>query len=437
MNISTVTNQSSCQSQKETLRKTVQGFSQLELNHQQIHEEVGKRHREWVLFGDASKNVSDIFLSTDKESSYVKKDKQSLAGTRKSGAVLNENMAVEPDTHTDLHAKFSRYMFKPKNMRPLVDNSDIIASPEKQMKKRVDAKKPGNHNESVCTLAKTKNKQNRVGFISEVDESGSKGNTCCTSKELDHYSISFRKDSVCQGIVVRKDGSDDTPPCQTTSISTDVDNKTDTFTCTPLSKSSTHLTNRSTLQSGQMKTIVASSTLDKLSRFSCKDEPTAAQRKMESGTPKRGGTDFLRANSKVCKILNVANDTDLGQSCQTTIPVDTSKNVPLLLATDCTPAEDNQQGKESSTKIVSKCKEKHSEFSDTVNINHVQIANDGSVNYQSAISLKRECIVSPRCSNSDGCKGLFSGLSLFGCAELNNDVLDTDWDQEVLKKSKV
>lgn len=385
------------------------GFSQLELNQQQFHKE---------MFGDESKTVSDdIFpeanLSTDKESSCMKADKRYRTGTRTIGAVLKENMAVETETHTDLHAKLSGFIFKPKKMRPLADNCDIIASPEKQMKRRVDAKKPVNHNESACTLAAAKKKQNQVGFVSEVEESGSEGNACFTSKELDNYSFSFRKDGVCQGLVGRKDGSGD-------------DKKTDT--CNPLSKPSAYLTNRTTLQSGQMKTTVASSTLDKLSRFSfiCTDEPTTAPTKRENGTPKRGGTDFLRANSKVSKILNIPNHNVLGQKCQTTLPLDKSKSVPLPSATDCTSAEENEQGMESPTKTASKCKVKHTDFSHTVNnVDHVKIANDGSVNYQSSVSLKTES------GGGGGCKGLFTGLSLFGSADLNNDVLDTDWDKEV------
>ncbi|XP_023152134.2 DNA helicase MCM9 isoform X3 [Amphiprion ocellaris] len=51
------------------------------------------------------------------------------------------------------------------------------------------------------------------------------------------------------------------------------------------------------------------------------------------------------------------------------------------------------------------------------------------------------CVQNRRCFRLDPPTGskcsaaLFSGLSLFGSAEFSNDVLDTNWDQEVLKKS--
>lgn len=47
----------------------------------------------------------------------------------------------------------------------------------------------------------------------------------------------------------------------------------------------------------------------------------------------------------------------------------------------------------------------------------------------------RRCFRLDTPTGSKGSATLFSGLSLFGSAELSNDVLDTNWDQEVLKKS--
>ncbi|XP_022073592.1 DNA helicase MCM9 isoform X2 [Acanthochromis polyacanthus] len=47
----------------------------------------------------------------------------------------------------------------------------------------------------------------------------------------------------------------------------------------------------------------------------------------------------------------------------------------------------------------------------------------------------RRCFRRDPPTGSKGSAALFSGLSLFGSAELSNDVLDTNWDQEVLKKS--
>lgn len=337
------------------------GIGQLDLKHQRFHKEVGKGHRERLVFGDESENVLETNLSTDKDS-YVKEDKLHLTESRKSSAVPREKMAVEAETHIDLRGKLSRFMFKPSKMRTSVDNHNNNASPEKQMTVSVNTKKPISHNDAHL--------------------------------------------------------------CQRTRVSTGDDR--DVFTSTPLSKSSACITNQTTLQSEQMKTSITSSSSEiKLSGFSSiwTSEPTTAQTKMEKSTLKKGDADCLRANSKVHKILNIANH--IGKKCQTIPP-----------ATDYTPAKKCELGMKSTSTTMSECKVKQTKFSHTEN-NTVKMVTRDSVNCQRTASLKRKCFTSPQDSNGSGSKGLFSGLSLFESAELNNDVLDTDWDQEVLKKAKV
>ncbi|XP_039882681.1 DNA helicase MCM9 isoform X1 [Simochromis diagramma] len=337
------------------------GFGQLDLKHQRFHKEVGKGHRERLVFGDESENVLETNLSTDKDS-YVKEDKLHLTKSRKSSAVPREKMAVEAETHIDLRGKLSRFMFKPSKMRTSVDNHNNNASPDKEMTVSVNTKKPISHNDAHL--------------------------------------------------------------CQRTRVSTGDDR--DIFTSTPLSKSSACITNQTTLQSEQMKTSITSSSSEiKLSGFSSiwTSEPTTAQTKMENSTLKKGDANCLRANSKVHKILNIANH--IGKKCQTIPP-----------ATDYTPAKKCELGMKSTSTTMSECKVKQTEFSHTEN-NTVKMVTRDSVNCQRTASLKRKCFTSPQDSNSSGSKGLFSGLSLFESAELNNDVLDTDWDQEVLKKAKV
>lgn len=62
---------------------------------------------------------------------------------------------------------------------------------------------------------------------------------------------------------------------------------------------------------------------------------------------------------------------------------------------------------------------------------HVKPASDGGVNMK-----KRKCFNLKPPQNNDGSKQFFSGFSLSGLADISNDVLDTDWDQEVSNNTK-
>lgn len=164
-------------------------------------------------------------------------------------------------------------------------------------------------------------------------------------------------------------------------VNTGMETKVESHNCTPPSKP---VTSKSCLT----KSAVASSTLAKLSVFSftCTTEP---------------------------KTISPPPDTELS------------------------PGREREPRTESPTKTKSKCSAKPARAAN--HSNSVKMVTDGPVDYQSTDNMKkRKCFeLSPQASNAGGSQGRFSKLSIFGSVESNDDVLDTDWDQEVLKKAKV
>ncbi|XP_024865475.1 DNA helicase MCM9 isoform X2 [Kryptolebias marmoratus] len=147
----------------------------------------------------------------------------------------------------------------------------------------------------------------------------------------------------------------------------------------------------------RVRPVVSASTIAKLSRFSFSSttEPAA------SVTASQTNLDCFRANSAVQE----APSSPKRQTRTSLLPTGNMDEGLLRL----TPAaEHQQQGTKSSEFPVG----------NTVNLR------------------KRKCFhLSP--PNSHDSKPLLSGQSLFGSTDLFHDVLDTDWDQEVLKTAKV
>ncbi|XP_042246169.1 DNA helicase MCM9 [Thunnus maccoyii] len=418
-------------------------------------------------------------LSSVKESRSEIEDRSKCTGTKNISTVKREKIGADVETDKDLHARLSGFIFKPRKMRPLVHNQGLHASSDvsaefhtecnpgsrdlhTNKESRISHQKAVRHNETASTEKdRRKKKQSQcqnpsegggmreqVSCVSEMVECWSEASICFTSEELERDLFSFGKDKLTGGkTVFRIKGSNDTENLcqqQRTRVNTGMETKVESYTCTA---PSTPVTSKS----GLTKSAVASSTLAKLSGFSftCTTEPkTTTQTKVEKNPPlrmeritfKRDSVECLRVNFQDKKNLNSPEHSPLKKKIRTAVSMSKAKDISPPLATELTPGWEHEPGTASPTKTKSKCSAKQTEPVRAVNhSNSVKMVTDGSVDYQSTGNMnKRKCFeLEPLPSNAAGSQGPFSKLSLFGSVELNDDVLDTDWDQEFLKKANV
>ncbi len=438
--------------------------------------------------GPTNSLVQDNLVS-GKESNFEMEDKRDQNGTKNISAVLREKMMAEAETGQELHEKLSGFIFKPKKMRHSVHNHNLNASSgvitvfpaecnpgsrdlHTYTESRISKKKQVSHEDSSedpltnTKKKKIKEQQNQyqnlsdgrgrrkqVSYVSEVGETRSEGSIHFTSKQQDKEVFSF--DELTQGKTVERiKGSDEAEKLcqqQRTRVNTGNETKVDSFTCTPLLKPSTCISDPVPSTSGHTKSTVVSSTLAKLSRFSfsCTTEPTTtAQTKVERNPPageeksplKRDGAEYMRTNSTDKESQNSPEHSLSGKKIKTVVIMGKVKDILPPPATELTPGQEDERGTGSPTETMSDCKAKPIESTHATNpSNSVKTVNDGPVDCQSTVNLKkRKCFeLGPPPSSVGGSKGLFSGLSLFGSVELSNDVFDTDWDQEVSKKAKI
>lgn len=447
---------------------------ELELKHQQCDKEQGGGHGDRVVSGESARknvnaaldttsethtsstgstcknflshNLAQDNLSFGKESQFVKVDKRGQTGTKNISAVLQQKLSSEAETRKELHAKLSGFIFKPRKMRSSVHNHDLNVNAQFQtecysgihtdMESRISRKKPVSQDDSASPQTDTEkkneiqnhyqsvsgggSKRKQASCVSEVGDSMSEVNTCFTSKELQNDVFSFGKNKLAEGKtegrIKRRDDTENLSQQQKIRVNTGDETKVNGFTCIPPLNPSTYISNPGPSKTGHTKSTVASSTLSKLTRFSftCTNEPiTTAQSKVENNLPagveksklKRDNAECLRGNSKDKETKNCL-----------------------------------EQGTESPTKKMSKYKEK--QVKPTHSANHsksVKTVNDDPVDFQNTVNMnKRKCFeLCPPPSSVVGSRGPFSGLSMFGSVELDNDVLHTDWDQEVSKKVKI
>lgn len=425
-----------------------------------------------------SNNLVQDNLSSGKESRFEKEEDQT--GTKNICAVLREETTPEAETGKDLYAKLSDFMFQPKKMRPLVHNHPLNASGVSAefhtecnprdvhtfTGSRI-SRQPLSNDYSVGSLTDTekniiKKRENQnqggsmrkqVSCASEVGDSRSEASIGFTSEKLDKDVFSLGKDKLAwRKTVGRLKGTDDTESLrqqQRTRVNTGDGTKVNGFTCTPPLKPSTNISDSAPSESGHTVSTVALSTLAKLSRFSftCTTEPTTkAQTKVGENPPaeveqsslKKDSAECLRANSNDKNTLNPPEHSPLGKKIKTVVIMGKVKDI--LAPPEVTSGQKHERGIKSPTKTMSECKSKQIEPTPAANhSNSVKLVTDGPVDYQSPISMKkRKCFeLGPPLSSVGGSKGPFSGLSLFGSVELSNDVLDTDWEQEVSKKAKL
>ncbi|XP_035535162.1 DNA helicase MCM9-like [Morone saxatilis] len=395
-----------CVFQKVSMNLRARRLWELELNHQQCDKKGEGEHGETVEFVcknitkshtsstlSAGKNhppnilVQDN-LSSGKESTFAKEDDKDRTGIKNIIALVSEKMEAEAGTCKELHEKLSGFKFQPRKMRPLVlshtANSDFSAvfqpgcNPGSRYfhahtEGRISKQKPDTVTDTEKNRRQNKQDQNRI--TSEV--------------------VSTRNQVSC--VCEVGDSRSEAPP-----------------------------------KSGHTKSTVASSTLAKLSvfTFTCTAEPTTTtQMRVEKNPPgveksplKRDSAECLRGNSKDKKTLNSPEYSPLGKKIMGKV-----RDTLTPPTTELTQGQKLEQGTELPTKT--RCKEIQKEPT---------YVDDGP-DYQSTVNLKKRKsfeIGTPP-SSVGGSKGLFSGLSLFGHVELSNDVLETDWDQEVSKKAKI
>ncbi|KAM9339625.1 DNA helicase MCM9 [Symphorus nematophorus] len=434
---------------------------ELELNHQQCDKVGGGGRGERVVSGDsARKNVTGVLeshtsstLSSGKNCpsnnpaqdnlSSVKEDRKDQTGTKNISTALREKTAGEAETHEELHSKFSGFVFKPRKMRALVHNHELTVSSEcnrdnhNDTESRISQQTPGRQDDSAGPLADTERKKRQKGQSQSNslygDGSRRKHVSCVskvgegfgfTSEELDKDVFSFREDELAQvGRIKRRNNT------EKKSRLTTGDETVDNFTSIRPLKPSTSISDPAPSKREHTTSTVSSSALAKLSRFSftCAAGPTrTAQSKVETN-PSTGvekgpdGAERPRGNSKDETTLNSTERSPLGKKIRTAI-ISGKVN-----ESELAPGQKDGQGSESPTETMSKVREKQIEPAHSVT--------DAPPDCQNTVSgKKRKCF---ELGPVSGSKGAFSGLSLFGSAELSNDVLDTDWDQEVSKKAKI
>lgn len=408
------------------------------------------------------------------KSQFEKKDKRNQSGTKVISALLREKMTAEAKTGQDVHAKFSDFVFKPKKMQHLMHNDEpkfqikhnsASSDPHTYTESRIRKHKLGSHedlSENLLTdtkKKKIKKRQNQsqnpsddadsrkqVSCVSEVGENRTEASICFTSKQQHKEGFSFDKLGQTKTVHRIKGNDEAEKLCQqqNTRVNTGDETEVDSLTCSPLLELSTSISDPAPSKSGHPKSTVASSTLAKLSRFSftCTTEPTTtAQRKAESNPSEVGekdGAEFMRSNSEGKETQSSSEHSPLGEKIKTLVVMDKVREI--LPTTELTSIQECGKGTESPTETLTEFKAKWREPAHPVNhVNSVKIVNDGSVDCQGTVNLKkRKCFelgLPP--SSAGGSKGLFSGLSLFGSVEINNDVFDTDWDQEISKKAKI
>ncbi|KAK2856603.1 hypothetical protein Q5P01_005338 [Channa striata] len=380
-------------------------------------------------------------LSSVNQSTFENEDPREQ--TKNVSTVLPEKMTA--GAATDLHAKLSDFIFKPKKMKPSVDifnaNSDTAAqsqlecnpsSRDQYAESRKNKKTLGRCNSTSLfpdvqrndTKKLQKQSQNAPDGGSRrkgVGDSGGETSVSFTSTELDKDNLTEENN---EGRMMTSENTENLSHQRAKVTRMTNETEGEGIRRDPTLNSSSHI--RDPL--GHTKSTVTSSTLAKLSKFAftCTAESTiTAQTRVEkdsSASVQRGppNAECSRADSKAQRTL-----------------VDKIKDI-LSPATALTPTREHEQGTVLSSDIQSVAKPLESHHASHHN-NSSEIVNDGSFNFQSAVNLKkRKCFeLGPPPTIGGGSKGLFSRLSLFGSAELSNDVLDTDWDQEVFKKAKV
>ncbi|XP_074471548.1 DNA helicase MCM9 isoform X1 [Sebastes fasciatus] len=335
--------------------------------------ELNQQHGERVVSADSldttssGEKLAQDNLSSGRDSRCGKEDKRDQTGTKNTSTELKEQMDTEAETGEELHAKLSGFIFKPRKMRASVHNQQL--SSEIQTSSNPGSRdlhthtlRPVRHEESADPLTDTeKNKRQNQYQRKKV--------SCDSGGGQSGSGVSMDQDGLAR-----------------------VDSAT------------------SIIDPAPSRSTVASSTLDKLSRFSftCSTEPTTTPQTTVGNSPPNGVEERDGA-------LNPPEHSPLVRKIQTVQDPELPRR------------REHQHWTESPTKTMSKSKAKHTEGTPAADQrNSVEMVNN---------LKKRKCFeLGPPLSSVAGSRGPFS---LFDSVAFSNDVLDTDWDQEVSKKAKM
>lgn len=435
---------------------------ELELKHQHREKEGDGGGGSGVSGDGASKNLIDVLEMTSaspgKNSPSNIPAQDNLSSSKESGFAKDDEGAQTKD----LRAKLSGFIFKPKRMRPSVHNHTLNASSEistgfqtecnqhgrdlsTNKESRGSRLEPVSHVESAShhtdteknkrqnqnqILSKSGRRGQQASCVSGMVNSRSEASVCMISEELDEDVFSSGKDKSARRkpAVSMKEGvdADHLHQQQRARVDTGDETKGNSFTCIPPFKP---IGDQASSKSGPTKSTVAFSTLAQLSRFSFtgSTDPTTTQTKVGQNLPLGEEKSSLKVDDAFCKkTQNFSKHSALGKKIRTVV-----MNTEL-------PHGQKQTGAESPTKTMSKCQEKQTEPTPSTCFNSATVVDDRPVDHQSAVNLKkRKCFELGPPSCVSGSKRAFSGLPLFGSDELSNDVLDTDWDQEVSKTNRI
>nr|XP_043905375.1 DNA helicase MCM9 [Solea senegalensis] len=381
---------------------------QLEQNKQQCNKDKGGGHTDRaVSTGGADtkntpphshrsstlspgQNIPSNIRVQDNQSSgkrrLEKEDERNQTKTTNMCAVLKEKMEAECDTGKDLRAKLLNFTFKPRNSMPLLPShkfnagADVSAhfltesnlgSRDLHVSTESSENKPTSHDVLASPSANTQENQS--------DERCRKKHLSCVSEVGESGSSAVKNGSQIKG----NSNTENMTQQQRISDSTEI---VDGFTDTPPSNLSTHINCPTPFQPGVKKSTINSSTLTKLARFSftCTAKATAQTREDNRAE------SFRPNQPKVNETQDIAEHSPTKKKLKTAF---TSNKVKSVFVQSSKSSVQQPQGCES-----------------TVNLK------------------KRKCF---ELVSSSGRDCAFSGLSLFSSAELSNDVLDTDWDQEI------
>lgn len=364
--------------------------------------------------------TSEDNVTSGQEGEFLKEDKKDQTDTVSAG--LQQRRVTNAESREKQCTNLSNFIFKPRKMKSLVHNLDFNSQFQSESSRgihtdiriRKNEKKPISKDESKDPLsAMERNKRlsqyqtvSEGGSIAfEVGDSRFEASTCFTTKDVDKDAFLSQMDTIAQN-------NPTIQPIQP-------------ITC---------INNPEPSTANRTKSTVVSSTLSKLSKFSF-ISTTMAEVKCKESPLKQDNVKYLRVTSKDQKNMNPPEESPLGKKIL-------SGNVKGVLSspvTELTSAQKHEQGTELPSKKMCKFKGQLETVHSPSDNTSIKTVNNDPVDYQNAGSLKKRksCEDSVTSNRVVSFRSPLSGLSLFGSTELGNDVLDTDWDQEVSKKAKI
>ncbi|XP_061560128.1 DNA helicase MCM9 isoform X2 [Phycodurus eques] len=356
---------------------------------------------ESVLFGNNA--IKDVTMFDSTNNTHMHNKIQGNQGCHTANktisTVLQDKRAASVETDENIF-KFSDFTFKPRKMRPLVhngSNNSHVSTPEcdldgRNHTNRADIIQVDIRDTANGALTENKDGKNLThkkytcledgGMKKQVSCISNKATLCFPSEKLD-------KEKLTQA----RTGSRINQRDDRESLCEDIAGSKDLFT--PLKPTSS-----------PTKSTANPPIFGNLSRFSFggTTEPTT-----------RRQTDLENNHQTVV--------------CSEVKAVSSSLNSehPRIL----------EHGPATTAKTMSNYSTKLTEPTNA-GLHGLTIVEDKTTIFQNPGQIKRKCFeINPPRSAPCGSKGVFVNTSLFGSGELNDDILDTDWDKEVAKKARV